>query len=347
MSYIHKHTKEDGRSLWLYSQKERGYTFTNDLPPLDNPATPFRRWHALREEYVFYNASRNNRTLNPPAEYNPLAPVQVDGFPGEIPVTDFEIAVFDNRWPGLSLKQLDKTGDFDQEPSTGKCEVVVYSTRDNGSLGDFSVEHIALLLEVWGSRHAELISSEQISYVMPFENRGEGVGVSLPHPHGQIYAFETTPAVIQKQCKANEKSNFFANLLKAPTERLVVAENGEAIVYCAEFGRYPFESWLLPKISVASPLDMSSNVRLSYAKQLKDHVNRLDKLFGEAMDYVMWVSFPPKGFEGSWPFHIQFWPMKRGAGKMKYLASVEQITQLFLCDILPEDAAETLRNVKI
>ncbi|MGB0844293.1 MAG: galactose-1-phosphate uridylyltransferase [Alphaproteobacteria bacterium] len=343
MPFIHHHTKSDGRNLWLFSQQEREYIFTNDLPPLAQAATPEKRWHPLREEYVFFNPGRNNRTLNPPPEYNPLAPVQIDGFPGEIPVTDFEIAVFDNRWPSLSMPVEDLEDGHTR--SVGKCEVVVYSTQDHGSLADFSKDHLVMLLDVWSERYEDLISNPNISFVMPFENRGQGVGVTLPHPHGQIYAFEDTPRVIQRQCDGNQKSKYFEGLLANPDPKFVVAENDNALVYCPEFGRYPFETWVLPRELVSSPKYLSKAQKQDFAALLKEHVARLDKLFGEPMDYVMWVSFPPKEFKDSWPFHIQFWPMKRGAGKVKQLASVEQITQLFMCDILPEAAAQSLREV--
>ena len=91
--YIHHHTKEDGRSLWLYSETPRDYEITNDLPPVDQPSRPIKRMHPLRGEPVYYNPNRNARTLNPPADYNPLAPVAKNGFPGEIPVSDFEVAI--------------------------------------------------------------------------------------------------------------------------------------------------------------------------------------------------------------------------------------------------------------
>ena len=99
--YLHEHDKEDGRKLWLFSENARDYVFTNDLPPVGSPSRPIRRMHPLRGEPVYFNPGRNARTLNPPADYNPLAPVAVDGYPGEIPVTDFEVAIFQNRWPGL------------------------------------------------------------------------------------------------------------------------------------------------------------------------------------------------------------------------------------------------------
>lgn len=345
MTNIFHHTKLDGRSLWLYSQQPRSYEITEDMAPLGGGSQPVRRWHPLREEFVFYNASRNTRTLNPSSANNPLAPVKKGDNPGEIPVADFEIAVFDNRWPALTQADVVVDAALGGEPATGKCEVVVYSTQEDGSLGDFSVEHIAMLLDVWGIRHRELSANDNISYVMPFENRGAGVGVTLPHPHGQIYAFSQTPRIVEHQCEVNKHTGYLDELVSAPDEWLIVDQNEAAVTLCPAFSRYPYETWMLPKSRVATPSDMADETRLAFAAQLKDHINRYDRLFGEPMDYVMWVSFPPKGYEDSWPFHLQFWPLKRGKGKMKFLASVEQITQLFISDVLPEDAAATLRTL--
>jgi len=122
--YIHHHEKLDGRSLWLYSEEERTYNITNDLEPLEKETKPFKKIHPLRDEPVYFNPSRNIRTLAPPPEYNPLAAVQINGHPGEIPVEDFEVAIFQNRWPGLS----DGSSEFIRDTSAyGRCEVVVYT----------------------------------------------------------------------------------------------------------------------------------------------------------------------------------------------------------------------------
>ena len=129
---------------------------------------PHLRWHPLRREWVAYNAGRNSRTLNPPKDFNPLAPVQVDGFPGEIPVTDFEVAVFENRWPGLAMHAVG-LGDDDRPAAKGACEVVVYSTQDDGSLHDLPVDHIALLLQAWADRYRALSALPEVQYVLPFE----------------------------------------------------------------------------------------------------------------------------------------------------------------------------------
>ena len=337
--YLHEHVKTDKRKLWLYSEGERSYTFTNDLPPVENPSKPIKRMHPLRGEPVFYNPGRNTRTLNPPPDYNPLAPVAVAGYPGEIPVTDFEVAIFQNRWPGLM--PLDAPSDV-EEPAYGQCEVVVYTPDATGSLADLSETRISLLLNAIGDRAQCLFEDPKISYVLPFENRGAHVGTTLPHPHGQIYAFEELPPAIENQMKNATNQDVFSAMLKVE-DKYRLAENDHAVVICPPFSRYPFEIWLLPKQSISNPKDFNDTALKGFASLLKQTVRCYDTLFSTPVSYAMWHALPARGFK-DWPYHIQFWPLQRGEGKHKFLASVEQITGLFLNDVLPEEAAEILRK---
>lgn len=340
MAFALRHVeKGDGRSLWLYSRAPRDYTFTEELPPVAEPVRPTRRWHDLRGEPVYYNAGRNARTLNPPADYNPLAPGRPGGFPTEVNVTDFEVAVFDNRWPGLSLAA---PGLPDQ--ATGKCEVVVYSTQAHGTLGDFDTDRVKLVLQAVGDRAAKLLADGRIAAVVPFENRGAFIGATLPHPHGQIYAFADTPPTFARQAEG------FANLPPLPDylgdPDRVIATDDATITACPPSARYPYETWVAPARAVTGPDALTDAELDALAAALKAQVRRYDRLFGAEMPYVMWHAIPPKGAD-AWPYHIQFWPLQRGPGKMKYLASVEQITGLFLVDVPPEEAARDLRGIDL
>lgn len=346
----HLHLKKDGRELWLYSEEPKTYDITNDLEPLDNAPDPHMRWHPLREEWVLYNAGRNNRTFHPPNGYNPLAPVATDGFPGEIPTPSFELAVFENRWPGLSFGATgqDLGIDIDTPGATGRCDVVVYGSRIDDRLYDLTDARIALLLAVWGDRYTAMRQHDDVAYVLPFESRGEFVGVTLPHPHGQIYSFGFVPPIIDRQAAAERKSGVLSSLIGNSNHRLFhnVASYGSdaSAIVVPKFARYPYETWVLPPRAVEHPGELTADERLAMARQLKSAVQALDDLFGTPMPFCMWVSLAPKGYEGDWPFHIQIWPMQRSTGKMKFLASVEQLTQVFLVDVMPEDAAASLRQ---
>ena len=215
-----------------------------------------------------YNAGRNSRTLNPPKDFNPLAPVQVDGFPGEIPVTDFEVAVFENRWPGLAMHAVG-LGDDDRPAAKGACEVVVYSTQDDGSLHDLPVDHIALLLQAWADRYRALSALPEVQYVLPFESRGAHVGVTLPHPHGQIYAFPFLPPMVERQARAQMENQALTRLVHAPDPQFVVEDRDHAVTLCPEYGRYPYECWIMPKQPVSAPDEMSDEALLDFAHALK------------------------------------------------------------------------------
>ena len=347
----HLHLKKDGRELWLYSEKVHSYEITNDLEPLDNPPDPHMRWHPLREEWVLYNSGRNNRTSHPPNGYNPLAPVSADGFPGEIPTTSFEVAVFENRWPGLSFGATgqDLGIDVDTPGAIGRCDVVVYGTSIDDLLYDLSDERVALLISVWGDRYCAMKDQDDVAFVLPFESRGEFVGVTLPHPHGQIYSFGFVPPIIEKQAESERKNRILQALIGSEKHegfhKVAVYQASNQSIVVPKFARYPFETWVLPPRNVEHPGELTADERLAMARQLKAAVKGLDQLFDAPMPFCMWVSLPPKGFEQDWPFHIQIWPMQRSSNKMKYLASVEQLTQVFLVDVMPEDAAESLRRV--
>jgi len=339
--YIHHHEKLDGRSLWLYSEEERTYNITNDLEPLEKETKPFKKIHPLRDEPVYFNSSRNIRTLAPPPEYNPLAAVQINGHPGEIPVEDFEVAIFQNRWPGLS----DGSSEFMRDTSAyGRCEVVVYTPNPSGSLADLSISNISLLLNALSDRFEKIMDDTNISYVLPFENRGDFVGTSLPHPHGQIYAFGDLPPIIERQMKNAMENKVFSSLMNNIKTELIVAETEHTITFCPEFSRYPYETWILPKVHHTKQSEMTDKELKEISNAIKVQVKFFDEIYNKSMPYVLWHAFPAKNYAQYWPYHIQFWPLQRGEEKMKYLASVEQITGLFLVDVMPEYAAKQIRD---
>jgi len=339
--HLYCHTKTDGRSLWLYSQEQREYTITNDLPPLEKPTSPYRVIHPLRDEPIYFNPDRNKRTVSPPPKYNPLAAVQPGGYPGEIPVTDFEVAVFENRWPGVSDRSMDLV---DKDQAYGRCEVVVYTPNDKGSLANLPTSHVDLLLSAIGDRYHKMMDDPKISYVLPFENRGDLVGTTLPHPHGQIYAFADLPPTIALQMENAQKHKFFATLLDDLDPKYIVAATDHTVTFCPPFARYPFETWILPKERTASPQAMSNQAKADYAAAIKAQVHFYDSIFEAPAPFAMWHALPARGYDKDWPYHVQFWPLQSGIGRKKYLASVEQITGLFLIDVMPEYAAQQIRD---
>jgi UDPglucose--hexose-1-phosphate uridylyltransferase len=189
--------KPDGRKLTLYSRRPIDASLRAPSPfPEPLAGSPHLRWHPLRGEWVTYAAYRQGRTFLPPPEYNPLA-VTVDAAnPTEVPAGDWDVAVFDNRFPSLGGPAAEPPQAIvPTMPATGHCEVVVFTKDTKSSLGALPLAHIELLMQVWGDRTARLAARGDIAYVLPFENRGAEVGVTLHHPHGQIYAYPVVPPV--------------------------------------------------------------------------------------------------------------------------------------------------------
>jgi UDPglucose--hexose-1-phosphate uridylyltransferase len=162
-----------------------------------------RRWNPILGEWVITAAHRQDRTFLPPAEFCPLCPARPGGPPTEIGRDDFEVAVFDNRFPSLrpdpEPPAVDGTALTPVEPSFGACDVVVYTPDHAGQLGSLSVGHVRHLVAVWAHRTLVLGARDKVAYVYAFENRGQEIGVTLHHPHGQIYAYPTIPPLLERE----------------------------------------------------------------------------------------------------------------------------------------------------
>ncbi|MFV0431997.1 MAG: galactose-1-phosphate uridylyltransferase [Alphaproteobacteria bacterium] len=346
--YYHHVTKNDGRSLHLFSEAERTYNITNELEPTENLAQPFMCHHPLRDEWVIYSTGRQNRTLNPPKEYCPLCAVAKDAFPGEVAVEDFEVAIFDNRFTSLSLDaHIAPELGIKTAPAKGKCEVIVYSSEHEGNLGQMPDSRRALLIHAWTHRYNELRQNPDLEYIFPFENRGKEVGVTLPHPHGQLYAFNHLPPNIKKMKAAFEKNQALLELYFTTHGKNNIWEDEYFVAWVPPVARYPFETWLMPKEPMAGPWEFNNDDIASLAHGLGVVQRKLDGLFERNMPYIMGLYAAPQGMEDKWHFHIQFLPFLRDANKMKYIAGIEQSLGLFLSDISPEDMAKKLRKIEV
>lgn len=335
----------DGRAFHLYGPFEG----TPDWPWLEgNTDRSFshRRWHPLRREWVVYSAHRQSRTYKPPANDCPFCPLAPEG---EIPLKDFSIAVFDNKFsslqkdapPPLPIPGLD----VPVASAVGNCEVIVYSSDHKASMASLPLERRERLVRVWGDRIRALLEIPEMQAVMPFENRGEEAGVTLHHPHGQIYGFSYLPPVIDAMA-TSFKEGFDLQSLAVQTQ-YVVADTPTAGLIVPPFTRFPYELWIVPKRRAPSPAALSPAEVTDVAKLLARAANTYDSFFGRVCPYVMLVYAAPKGLEEVFPFHIQFQPLLRAANKMKFIAGCELGAGSFLVDILPETAAQTLRNVEV
>lgn len=341
-----RHVKEDGRELFLYGHaKPSAVTVGESL--LAAPTVSELRRHPLRGEWSVYAGGRQNRTYKPATIDDPLAPARAGAAPTEIPFTDFEIAVIENRFPSFSFAGSNNNiygqdDGFDRAKAGGRCEVVIYTPAHEGSLATLSAERRRLLVEVWIDRYAALFAMG-CKAVLPFENRGEEVGVTLHHPHGQIYGFGFTPRVQADAARAFEGGYDLSGALKNWRTNFEIAEQGGVVAFAPPFARFPYETWLAPFARREGLWDFSADEREGLAALLGDMTRRYDQFFGRPCPYMLSLHAAPGGGSRNYHFTAQFYPLLRSSDKIKYLASVEQATGVFTVDVLPEAAAAALR----
>lgn len=355
--YSEDFLKPDGRALTLYSLTPIRVDSEIPSPGEAVEARPVLRWHPLRAEWVMYAAHRLGRTFLPPPEYNPLAPTHDPQHPTELPRGEYNIAVFENRFPSLTLNAPAPAPvpGVEARAGIGRCEVVVFSQDASGTLGSLPVEQVRLLIDVWADRTTRLTETGKIRSVLCFENRGVEVGVTLHHPHGQIYAYDhipPVPATMLKAAQAHQHAtghlwlaDFVAGERAAGLR--IVRDEGEALSVVPPFARYSYETWVLPARPVSLLAELTASERDAFAAVLKDALLRLDALFGVRMPYLLTVQQAPVGGEPhpEFPLHIEIYPYFRAKGRLKYLAGTEQGAGEFANDKLPEVAAEELRAV--
>ena len=295
-----------------------------------------RRFNELRGEEVAYAIHRQDRTFLPDRDHCPLDATPPGGAPTEIPLPAFEIVVFDNRFPAF-------------ESPAGAAEVVVYTDDHDGSFGALAPERAEALMWVWRHRYEELGAREDIDYVYIFENRGVEIGVTLHHPHGQIYGYPFLPPVPALELAADARLGGCAPCrlleLEQADGRRLVYENEAVLGYVPRAARWPYEAHLGMRRHRRSLLECEPEELRLLSVALQRLVRGYDALFSRPMPYVMAVHQAPTaagGHEGH--LHVEFYPPLRSADKLKYPAGSEQGAGTFISDVLPEDAAAALRE---
>lgn len=336
-------TKSDGRDLFLY-----GYT-PHGLPRVEGEdlqavtGSELRR-HPLRGEWSIYAAGRQSRTFKPSAADNPLAPSR-PGLPlTEIPFEDFELAVFRNRFPGLYPDAPEPAqSELVTTAAAGACEVVVYSPDPEGSLATLGQARRRLLVEAWIDRYQALYDGG-CAFVLPFENRGDEVGVTLHHPHGQIYGFPVLPEPQRRAAEAFRGGYDLSADVKSWGETYQINQAGGLVSYAPRFARFPYEVWISASEPVSGPWAFNEEQCDGFAFLLGDTVRRYDAFFGRTTPYMLSLHAAPHGRDGEFQFTAQFYPLLRAPDRVKYLASVEQATGIFTVDVMPRQAADQLRG---
>ena len=328
-----------------------------------------QRWHPLREEWVIVAAHRQNRpwigeTVAGQKEKIPDYDPACYLCPGNRRVSGIQnptykqTYVFDNDhacvgWNAPAVPEITE-GIYLRKPAYGIARVVCYSPKHNLTLAEMSIQEIVTVLQVWQEQYRELGSFQKIRHVLIFENKGEVVGVSNPHPHCQIYAtnfifkfIETEVRVCQKYFDENKRV-LFQDILKAEQKdgRRIICENDSAIAFIPFFARYAYEVFVAPKETYQSIADLSPKELLDFAEILKCILIKFDNLWQMPFPYVMPLhqAATDDGDYSSFHFHIEFHPPLRKPNLLKYLAGPEIGGGNFLSDTSPEEKAEELRG---
>jgi UDPglucose--hexose-1-phosphate uridylyltransferase len=343
----------DGRELIYFDESDdaaRDVIDQRDLPP--PPLAPQMRYDAVLDEWVAIAAHRQTRTHLPPADQCPLCPSAPDRAT-EIPAPSYDVVVFENRFPSFSQRMGEEPVTPDRRPAVGRCEVVCFTADHHTSFGSLPPERVRTVVEAWADRTAELSALPGVEQVFCFENRGEEIGVTLHHPHGQIYAYPfVTPRTQQmlRSARAYAASygggNVFAARLDAERrsgERVVMA-NDHWTAFVPEAARWPYEIHLYPHRQLADIAALSGAERDSFAELYPQVLRGLDGLFGIPMPYIAaWYQAPVRVDRDLAYLHLQVSSSRRAPGKLKYLAGSEAAMGAFINDVRPEDAARQLR----
>ena len=317
------------------------------------------RWNPQLDEWVITATDRQERTFLPPRDFCPLCPTRPGGPPTEIPRTDFQIVVFENRFSALHREPpepaVEGTVLTPVRAAVGACEVVVYTPQHDATLADASLEHVEHLIGVWAHRTLELGARPEVDFVYVFENRGEPVGVTLHHPHGQIYAYPYLPPLIARELASGREHAargsgcLWCDLVRQERDdgrRVVMTtEHWQAVV--PFFARWPYEVHLTPTRHLGWLHELGQAQVADLAFALRSLVRAYDALFGFPLPYVMAIHQRPTdgGPHDSYHLHFEFYPPNRSPERLKYLAGSELGAGAFINDTLPEETAKRLRNV--
>lgn len=333
----------DGRELFY---------FDSDTPP-DGRDAPDRRalgdrapagelrYDIARGEWVAIAAARQTRPFLPSTAQCPLCPGHGDVLT-EIP-SSYQVAVFENRFPSFG----GIVDDMIERPALGRCEVVCFTPDHHRSVADLSPQRIELIMAALADRTRELSRLPEVAQVFCFENRGEEIGVTLHHPHGQIYGYPfITPTTERMLARARARPGLFEGILAAErADRRVVAHNELWTAFVPFAARWPFEVHFYPHRQYPDLAELPDEFMAAFAPLYLDVLRRLDSIFDSPLPYVSgWHQAPvARGRDLAW-LHLELHSVRRDVGKLKYLAGSEAAMGAFINDVPPEEAARIIRG---
>jgi UDPglucose--hexose-1-phosphate uridylyltransferase len=349
----------DGREIIYFDDSpdapERTAEDTRDLPT-QQPHSTIRR-DPLTGEWVAMAAHRQTRIYKPPADLCPLDPSS-PGRPTEIPESSYDVVVFENRFPSFaqSVPDTDTTVPgmpmVPMAPGTGRCEVVCFTADHDKSFGQLSSARVRTVVDVWADRTAALGALPGVAQVFPFENRGEEIGVTLSHPHGQIYGYPfITPRTELMLATARDYQSehgrpVMADVLAAEQSvgTRVVASGEYWTAFVPAAARWPVEVHMVPHRQVPDLPALTDAERDDFAELYLRVLHMMDALYDRPLPYIAaWHQAPVRtGRDLSW-LHLEVFSVLRTKDKLKYLAGSESGMAVWVNDVTPEQVADRLR----
>ena len=351
-------TLADGRELFYFDRDgtaDRSAVDRRELAPVAR-ASQLRR-DPLLDEWVMMASHRQGRTFMPPTDQCPLCP-STPGRSSEIPAADYEVAIFENRFPSLTTDAAPvAAGDHplvDVRPGFGRCEVVCFSSDHDARFADLSPAQVELVIEAWADRTTALSAIPGVQQVFCFESRGREIGVTLTHPHGQIYAYPfVTPRTermreVARRHRERTGGDLHTDVLEAELAARVrvVAESRHWVAFVPAAARWPVEVHVHPRRRVRTLAELDAPERAGLAVLYLDLLARFDRLYDAPLPYIAaWHQGVVSDPEGLDRLHLQLFSIRRTADKLKYLAGSESGMDAFITDALPETVAQRLRDV--
>ncbi len=351
----------DGREIIYFDQSgasERTAEDIRDLPPV--AAASEIRLDPLTGEWVAMAAHRQTRTYKPPADLCPLCPTK-PGKPSEIPESDYDVVVFENRFPSFARNVIgeestvDNAGLVPVAPGVGRCEVVCFTSDHDGSFASLTSKQVRAVVDAWADRTAELSAMDGVEQVFPFENRGEQIGVTLHHPHGQIYGY---PFVTPKTARMLEVARAYEAEHGRPVMGDVLAaerKSGARVVVSGEHwtafvppaARWPVQVQIVPHRQVPDIPALTEDERDDFADVYLEVLRRCDGLYDQPLPYIAaWHQAPAKRDRELGWLHLELFSVLRSKDKLKYLAGSESGMAVWINDATPEQIADRLRATR-
>lgn len=350
-------TLADGRELIYFDEtagRDRSALDRRDLPTITH--TSQLRFDELAGEWVTIAGHRQTRTYHPPAHECPLCPSRPD-YSSEIPAADYDVVVFENRFPSFSGMGPTVTASQLLQPQegVGRCEVVCFTSDHHATMSALPAHRIRTVINVWTDRTAALAAQDGVAQVFCFENRGAEIGVTLDHPHGQIYGYPfvtpVTARMIERAATYRQihGSNLFGDLLeREKTSSRMVAANDAWVAFVPYAARWPIEVHIYPRRQVPDLPALTDQERADLVPIYREALARMEGMFPDPLPLITsWQQAPVSHGRDDFWLHLRLLSIRRAPGKIKYLAGSESGMGAFISDTKPEDIAARLRAVRL